>query len=231
MLYCYSFMMKFLKTAGIATLVFTLLLCISCSKKEVAPQRPETPRRVRGVVSISRTFNDLHKKHIEAATRLGVPAINDRKDAEQHTKDLVCIENSPYYQVDPLNYSVPYLVPKADALLQQIAINFNDSLNAKWLHPHQLIVTSVLRTKDDIKRLKKNNINATGNSAHLYGTTFDISWMRFKQIDKKGNYETLNTNDELLKNVLVEVLRDLQKQGKCYVKYEKNQACFHITVR
>lgn len=223
--------MKFLKTTGTTILFLALLVCTGCSKKEELPQRPETPRRVRGVVSIPRTFNDLQDKHISAAKRWGVPPINDRKDAEQHTKELHCIENNPLYHVDKLTHSVPYLVPRADALLTKIATNFNDSLNAKWLHPHQLIVTSVLRTKDDIKRLKRGNGNATANSAHLYGTTFDISWMRFKQLDKKGEYETLNTSDELLKNVLVEVLRDLQKEGLCYVKFEKNQACFHITSR
>jgi hypothetical protein len=27
------------------------------------------------------------------------------------------------------------------------------------------------------------------------------------------------------------VLRDLKKQGRCYVKHEVKQACFHITAR
>ena len=35
----------------------------------------------------------------------------------------------------------------------------------------------------------------------------------------------------ILKNVLGEVLRDLRKQNKCYVKYEVKQRCFHITTR
>jgi hypothetical protein len=34
-----------------------------------------------------------------------------------------------------------------------------------------------------------------------------------------------------LKAVLAEVLRDLKKSGRCYVKHEVKQACFHITAR
>ena len=34
-----------------------------------------------------------------------------------------------------------------------------------------------------------------------------------------------------LKSVLAEVLQDLRKQKKCYVRYEFKQGCFHITVR
>ena len=31
--------------------------------------------------------------------------------------------------------------------------------------------------------------------------------------------------------VMAEVLRDLKNAGRCYVKYEIKQACFHITAR
>ena len=36
---------------------------------------------------------------------------------------------------------------------------------------------------------------------------------------------------DTLKWVLSEVLKDLRKQGRCHIKYEKRQGCFHITVR
>ncbi len=173
----------------------------------------------------------MHKKHIDAAKKFGVKPVACRDEAEHLTKTLKEIGNNDLYIVDKLTYSVPFLVPRADELLTKIAQNFKDSLNSKWLHPHKLIVTSVLRTKDDVKKLKKVNINASENSAHMYGTTFDITWKRFKIIEKKGDYETLETNEDKLKHVLAEVLRDLQKENRCYVKHEKNQACFHITTR
>ena len=36
---------------------------------------------------------------------------------------------------------------------------------------------------------------------------------------------------DTLKMVLSEVLRDLRKADRCYVKYELRQGCFHITAR
>ena len=94
---------------------------------------------------------------------------------------------------------------------------------------HKIIVTSVLRTKDDVKRLRKTNSNASLNSAHFYGTTFDISYNRFDRILPDGKSE--EERDEKLKLVLSEVLRDLKKAGLCYIKYELRQGCFHITAR
>jgi prophage antirepressor-like protein len=34
-----------------------------------------------------------------------------------------------------------------------------------------------------------------------------------------------------LKWVLSEVLRDFREAGRCYVKYEVKQGCFHLTTR
>lgn len=44
-----------------------------------------------------------------------------------------------------------------------------DSLSCKGLNPNQIIVTSVLRTADDVKRLRRRNGNASANSAHALG--------------------------------------------------------------
>ena len=109
-----------------------------------------------------------------------------------------------------------------------VAQNFRDSLYSKEIPLHKLYLTSVTRTDDDIKRLTKRNINASYNSAHRYGTTFDISWKRFDKIDQDNSVEIL---PERLKLVLAQVLFDLRKDDRCYVKHERKQACFHITVR
>ena len=37
------------------------------------------------------------------------------------------------------------------------------------------------------------------------------------------------TNDTL--KWFSEVLNDLRSQGRCFIKHEKHQGCFHITVR
>ena len=88
-------------------------------------------------------------------------------------------------------------------------------------------MTSVLRTDDDIKRLSKRNINSIPNSAHRYGTTIDISYARFSKLNESDD----DVTEYDLKQVLTEVLRDFREQGRCYVKYEVKQGCFHITAR
>ena len=98
-----------------------------------------------------------------------------------------------------------------------------NSLSSKGLSSRKIIVTSVLRTTGNVKKLRKKNVNASANSAHVYGTTFDVAYARYKGAEKE---ET-----DKLKSVLAEVLQDLRKQKKCYVRYEFKQGCFHITVR
>lgn len=88
----------------------------------------------------------------------------------------------------------------------------------------KLLVTSVLRTKEDVRKLRRYNHNATENSCHLYGTTFDIAYNKYSPI-------TRSVRDDTLKWILSEVLNDLRKQGRCHIKYEKHQGCFHITIR
>ena len=71
------------------------------------------------------------------------------------------------------------------------------------------------------------NPNASDNSAHCYGTTFDISYTRYFR--EKETDEFMQPFE--LTKVLGEVLRDHRNAGKILVKYEKKEHCFHITVR
>ena len=141
------------------------------------------------------------------------------------------IETNDLYKGDSLTHSIPYLIPSAAQLLDTIGSNFLDSLTAKGLNPNKVIVTSVLRTQDDVKRLRRRNGNASANSAHFYGTTFDVSWKRFRKIEDEDGRPLQDVSADTLKLVLAEVLRDLRQAEKCYIKYELKQGCFHITAR
>lgn len=180
--------------------------------------------RIRSVPSYKDAFPDLQETQIVAANKWGVKPVKNREDAEARKKELVYVGESPYYHVDKLNSSIPYLVPRAAALLQDIGQAFYDSLYMKGVPLNQLIVTSVLRTKDDVARLQRHNGNATDNSCHLYGTTFDICYNRYHAIGREVRNDTL-------KWVLSEVLRDIRQQNRAYIKYEVKQGCFHMTVR
>ena len=155
-----------------------------------------------------------------------------RYEADNVRDGLVRNRDNSHYSIAKLTHSIPYLTDGAAELLDMIGKNFLDSLESKGLNPNKIIVTSVLRTQEDVKKLQKSgNPNAVSNSAHCYATTFDITYTYYdKSWFKKFRFcESVET--ETLKKVLGEVLRDLRKQKKCYVKYEVKQRCFHITTR
>ena len=85
--------------------------------------------------------------------------------------------------------------------------------------------------QNDVKRLRRRNGNASVNSAHCFGATFDVSWKRFKKVEDEDGRPLQDVSADTLKLVLSEVLRDLRKAEKCYIKYELKQGCFHITAR
>ena len=190
--------------------------------------------RVRGVWSYSACFPDSQSVQIEAAQKYGITPVQNRTEAEMLVKEhrLVNICHSPFYAIDDLTHSIPYLVPRAQHLLNTICLNFIDSCQVKGLPIHLPIVTSVLRTTDDVSNLQRGNKNATTNSCHCYGTTVDIAYNKFMPMT--GTYESraaLLRWNEPMKRVLSEVLNDLRMEGQCYVKYERKQGCFHLTCR
>ena len=180
--------------------------------------------RILSVPNYKVAFPDSQSVQLVAAEKWGVRPVRNREDAEQRKKELVYVGVNPYYHVDRLYTSIPYLVPRAAVLLQDIGEAFYDSLYHKGVPMQQIIVTSVLRTMEDVARLRRRNGNATEQSCHLYGTTFDICYNRYQPIERPVRNDTL-------KWVLSEVLRDMRQQGRCYIKYEVKQGCFHMTVR
>ena len=219
-----------LRILPIFLLITGLTLTSGCQKKDMSLKLNE-PRNIRGVVSYKRSFPDLNDKHLEVAKTVGIRPLEDREEAESMKEKLTHITDNEFYVVDSLTHSIPYLVPRASALLDTIGSNFLDSLAAKGLNPNQVIVTSVLRTQSDVKRLRRRNGNASANSAHCFGATFDVSWKRFKKVEDEDGRPLQDVGSDTLKLVLSEVLRDLRQAEKCYIKYELKQGCFHITAR
>ena len=191
---------------------------------------PISIRRGSRVWSYNECFPDSQSTQLSAAILNGISPTQSREELNLylHRHQLVDISHSPFYAIDELHHSMPYLVPKAQQLLNTIAVNFLDSLQQKGLPLHRPIVSSVLRTADDVQQLQHGNKNATTNSCHCYGTTIDITYHRFQPLE---NVHQTTRYDDDLKLTLAEVLYDLRQQDRCYVKYESKQACFHLTVR
>ena len=178
-------------------------------------------------------FNDQNGVQLKSAAQFGIKQPLKNRDAANDVKDgLVRIRSNSHYSIAKLTHSIPYLTDGTAKLLDMIGKNFLDSLESKGLNPNRIIVTSVLRTQEDIKKLQKSgNPNAVKNSAHCYATTFDIAYAYYDKTWFKNFRFCESVEPETLKKVLGEVLRDLRKQKKCYVKYEIKQRCFHITTR
>ena len=190
----------------------------------------EVKHRIFSVPHFGNTFPDQQDVQILAANKYGVNPVQNREEAEHSKGKLVYVGSNPFFYVDKLNSSIPYLVPRASVLLQDIGRAYFDSLQIKGIPLHKSIVTSILRTKDDVAKLRTRNGNATENSCHLYGTTFDVCYNRYKQIQTRQQPRRQVQNDTL-KWVLSEVLRDMRDRNRCLVKYEVKQGCFHITVK
>ena len=214
--------------------VFSILLLLtalsvaatfsSCGKKE---RRGEL-KRIWYNGSYNRDFKDLNDVHLAEAQRLGIKPAATREEAEESKKEMEEIKSNEYYEVEELRHSIPYLISDAAVLLEDIGRNFQDSLYNLNAPAYKIKVTSVTRTVDDVNNLKKRNSNSSENSSHRYGTTCDVSWARYVKIDES---DTLNIDNDRLKMVLASVLRDLRQADRCYIKHERKQGCFHITVR
>lgn len=199
---------------------------------DVSEETPETAHKVyyQGKkLPYASLFADVNDLHLEAARAVGLNTpVQKRDNINAARMGLVRIFETKSFVVANLTHSVPYLTKGASEELSRIADSFCAKLSDNGLPYYRLVVNSVLRTQEDVIRLRRSgNVNATENSAHSFGTTFDISYTKFRKSDDSDDvmdpYE--------LTKVLGEVLRDERDAGRCYVKYEKKQHCFHITSR
>lgn len=181
-----------------------------------------TPLRLKGF-AISKTFNDINPEHLVHARAKGL----DPNDLWGSSQGIVKMESNQYIYIDSLSHSYPYLMPEAAELLNDIGKAFADSLAVRGGGAYRLKVTSMLRTPMTVGKLRRVNRNASSESAHSYGTTFDISYNKFICDDSTGTRRTF----EDLKNMLAIVVEDMHRQGRCLVKSERKQACFHITAK
>ena len=216
----------FLIVAVMAVLVYAL------------PQNIDEPKRGKRVVGGRANlrelyhFDDVNDTQIVAAQEFGIEPLKTRDEIDSVLiASLSTVETSNLFFVEKLTHSVPYLTNNASDLLNTIAENFQDKLRNKGLAQYQIIVTSLLRTEDDVRRLQRVNRNAVRKSCHMYGTTFDIAYNCFQQVDTLADFEGDVASHKVLVNTLGETLKELRDNERCFIKYERRQPCFHITAR
>lgn len=216
-------------------LLFGVALLVACSPSSSGGEEAKdrsSKKYSRFVGDYNRELDDRVDAHVSAAKAKGIKALALRADTLGYVEDgrLVKLPGQlELFRVDNLKYSIPYLVPDAAKLVVAISADFRDSLLSKKLPLYRLVVTSVTRTDEDMEKLVERNLNAIPESAHRYATTFDISWKRFDRVIPADTSTAISP--DRLKFVLGQVLFNLRNNERCYVKHERKQACFHITVR
>lgn len=196
-------------------------------KHKPAPPRPEVmDLSVLKTTPYDVVFNDSNFLQYMSAERLGIDPIYTLGEAYNTRRPLVKIESGEYYTIPELTHSMPFLVPEAAELLDEIGQEFSEAVVKKGgKKGNKFYVTSVLRSPYTVKKLRRVNSNAVDSSTHMFATTFDIGYNNFVMPDSGG---ALGAGR--LKEILAEVLLQKRNEGKCYVKYEKKSPCFHITV-
>ncbi len=179
----------------------------------------------------SKKLNDPNELQLIHAELNGItPFINDSSflsqiDSLKNKQILVEVTENKFYQLKSLTHSQPYLIPEAVDLLNEIGYRFQKALEEKKRDNYKFRITSLLRTEDSQTKLSHRNGNATSHSAHLYGTTFDISYKNF-----------FNTRKDTLESVMppiiaiTKVLTEMRQECKLMAVRERHQSCFHITV-
>ena len=76
-----------------------------------------TKHKIFSVPSFRRTFPDDNDVQLVSAKKHGVKPVENRDEAEHRKKDLVFVGSNPYYHVEKLKSSIPFLVPDAAILL------------------------------------------------------------------------------------------------------------------
>ena len=228
--------------------VFTLLalLAVACGSKPVQHEKTVTsietieteedlgpiPYKppVMGLEALNQPyaeiFNDSNYIQYASAERIGILPMHRLRDTYQTRRPLVKVETGDHYVIDNLTHSMPYLVPEAAELLDELGKEFGDLVEANGgSRGNKFIVTSLLRSPYTVKKLQKVNTNAVDSSTHMFATTFDIAYNNFACADS-----TKAMDGGKLKRLLAEVLLKKRNEGKCFVKYELKSPCFHITV-
>lgn len=163
----------------------------------------------------------LYKPHLDASKSFNVKILKTTSTVQKYInsgKFHSIKKSGKGFKVQKLDYSRAWMVSKGKATLEKIGARFS-----KETKGHTFTVSSITRTLEDQCRLRKVNSNASlGISSHNYGNSFDISYVRFNGVLK---------NNPKMEAALEKVLKYYANAGRIYYIKEKQQSCFHVTVR
>ena len=218
---------KSLRNALYTSVFATVITFTAACASSKSSSEGETFRDDNVAMQSAYQFKDMHGEQLYAAKKYGVTPIDSRAKLEDNHRRLKLVESNGYYLIDRLTDSSPYLTKGAKSVLKEIGKRFQAELDKGDYREHRIVVTSMFKTRRDIERTRQAKNNTDDSSAHLYGTTFDISYTRFNRTGKSGKA----VSNETMCNILGKVISDLREKGECWAIFERSQHCIHVTVR
>jgi hypothetical protein len=177
----------------------------------------------------SKKLTDRIIDYSQQAKLSGIRECKNEREIHQRVSEgaLVKIKSGKRFTVEKLSYSYPYLTKGGKSLLDEIGKRFREKTEQSGLTGARFVVTSMTRTTEKMKVLRRNNGNASANSPHLNGNAFDISYIRFSC--KK--LIITSCDKRFMKEALAGVIWELKSENKCWATYEVQQSCFHVVSR
>jgi hypothetical protein len=177
----------------------------------------------------SRKLRDMLPDYIAGSIASGIDKCSNKRELMRKAarRELFRIRNGRGFIIEDLSYSYPYLTKDGKELIGEMGKRFRKKISGTGLRGSDFNITSMTRTTEILRKLRKSNSNVSDNSPHVYGNAFDISYVRFSE--KK--WFVTDCDKYYLKEALAEVIWQMREEKKCWATYEINQGCFHIVAR
>jgi len=177
----------------------------------------------------SRKLRDMLPDYIARSSAAGIDKCASKSELLRKAArgEVRRVRDGRGFEIEDLSHSYPYLTKEGKAVLKEIGRRFRKKISGTRLRGSDFRVTSMTRTLEIIRKLRKSNTNASENSPHFHGNAFDISYVRFTA--KK--WFVTDCDKYYLKEALAEVIWQMREEKKCWATYEINQGCFHVVAR
>ncbi len=195
----------------------------------------------------------LLRAHLRVAKKYGVAPVKDDNDTQMYTSngELVKLESDPekLYYFYNVREHYRYITPMASNGLDFITERFQENLSAKGnQHIVKVAISSLLRPVKYQRGLTARNINASIESTHSYGASFDIYFDDYyvslpepvtenaaareiqENIRRRFGFLIGDALRSQFHSVLMETLIQLQDEGLLYAILERKQRCYHVTI-
>ena len=185
-------------------------------------------QKMRSSARTSSAMNQRNPLHLKegACIAKGLDLPQKKLSQLSTVTGLTTVSSTSDYHVENMTHSKPLLTKRGQAVLKTIASNFQKRLQDQGYKKQKLVITSMTRSLDSQIELGKTNENAAAKSAHLYGSTFDLSYKKFRSVsESKGKQPSRKVLEQTLESTLAE----LKKKGTLVGIKEYRQPCYHIT--